>query len=258
MCPHHPRGQAGLGLKSDCPRIPPFPGTGHSRVLQKPPGPCRGLQQGQVGCKEALELGRAQEIFREPANVQISGPLHCSNTAPRCCSRADGDQFGVWWTAPLGDTTSGHLVGFMQNVKLGRSSSGVLSHSMEGCGLEVNCSWFAAAEVRKQCRAAGGSWGGTQVLAHHGARCPVWVYELTPYCLVTLHPALDGCKSLCMASAEGLGEAGAVVALQRGASYLQNLQAVEARESFSWDHGDLVSREASAVKRRASNVSTSL
>lgn len=59
-----------------------------------------------------------------------------------------------------------------------------------------------------------------------------------------------------MASAEGLGQVGVVVAVQRGVSHLQNLQTVEARESFSWDPGDLVSREASAVKRRASNAST--
>lgn len=49
-----------------------------------------------------------------------------------------------------------------------------------------------------------------------------------------------------------------MVALQKGRNYLQDLQVVEARESFPWDPGDLVSREASAVKRRASNVSASL
>jgi len=52
-----------------------------------------------------------------------------------------------------------------------------------------------------------------------------------------------------VATAEGLGEEGAVMALQRGVNYLQNLQAVQARESFPWDSGDLVSREASAVKK---------
>lgn len=56
----------------------------------------------------------------------------------------------------------------------------------------------------------------------------------------------------------GCWGAGMVVAVQRGMNYLQNLQAVEARESFPWDTGDLVSREASAVKRRASNASASL
>lgn len=66
----------------------------------------------------------------------------------------------------------------------------------------------------------------------------------------------DGCKSLLMA--RGWGEAGTGIALRGEASYLQNLQAVEARESFPWDPGDLVSREASAVKRGASHVSTSL
>lgn len=60
-----------------------------------------------------------------------------------------------------------------------------------------------------------------------------------------------------MASAKGLVEVGILVSLQRGESYLQNLQAVEARESFPWDPGDLVSGEASAAKRKASNVSTS-
>lgn len=98
MCPHCPCGQAGLRLKSDCPRIPPFPGEGHSRALQKPPGPCRSLQQGQAGCKEAAELSRAQELSTVPARVQISGPSGCSNPSPRCCIRADGGQSGVWTT----------------------------------------------------------------------------------------------------------------------------------------------------------------
>lgn len=40
---------------------------------------------------------------------------------------------------------------FMQNVNLCRFSCGVFSHSMEGFALEVTCSWFAVAEVRKQC-----------------------------------------------------------------------------------------------------------
>lgn len=58
----------------------------------------------------------------------------------------------------------------------------------------------------------------------------------------------------CVAQGAGGGD---VVAVQRGMNYLQNLQAVEARESFPWDTGDLVSREASAVKRRARNASAS-
>lgn len=120
---------AGLRLKRDCTRILPSPGAGHFRALQKPPGPCRSLQLGQAGGKDAAELGRAQE----PARVQISGSLGCSNPAPRACSGSNGAQFGVW-TPHLGDTTLGHLVSFMQTVNLCRFSG-----SMKGCALLMAC-----------------------------------------------------------------------------------------------------------------------
>jgi len=150
-------------------KIPPFPGAGHSTALQKPPGPCRSFQQGQAGCKEASELGRAQELSTAQARVQVSGASGCSNLVPRCCSREDGGQVGVWGTTHLRDTTSEHLMSFMQIVNLFRFSCGAFSHSMEGCALEVTCSGFAVAEARKQCSGAGGPWSGTQLPTHQRA-----------------------------------------------------------------------------------------
>lgn len=101
--------------------------------MQKTPWPCRSLQLGPAGGKDAAELGRAQELSLVPARVQISGPLGCSNPAPRLCSGSNGDQFGVW-TSHLGGTTLGHLVSFMQIVNLCRFSG-----SLKGCALLMAC-----------------------------------------------------------------------------------------------------------------------
>lgn len=167
-CPRCSSGQAGLRLKSGCPRIPPFTGTGHARPLQKPPGPCRSLQQGQVGCKESAELGRAQELSTAPARVQVPGPSGCSNPAPRLSSRADGAQFVVWTPHP-GVIMLRHFMSFMQNANLCRFSCGTLSRSTESCALEVTCSRFAVAEVWEQCKKVGGLPGETRLPAHQGA-----------------------------------------------------------------------------------------
>lgn len=99
-CPHHPCRQAELRLKSDPPRITRFLKADHSRALQKPPGPCRSLQQEEAGCKEAAELGRAQELSTAPARVQISGPLGCYNPAPRLQQSRWEPAWG--WTPHLG------------------------------------------------------------------------------------------------------------------------------------------------------------
>lgn len=219
LCPHHPWGRLG-SLSSDCLRIPACPG--HCRALL-------GMKRFVV---RTMSWTEHRPFAQHLQNLQVAP------AQPWHGSRADGGQLGLW-TPHLEDTTLGRFGEFYAKCEHLQT---VPEHIVTQCP-GGTCSQFVGRDTAPQSAQA--------MFASVGLTS-----DPTPPC--SFASPWDGCGSLLMASARGWGQAGTGIALQRGASYLQNLQAVEARESFPWDPGDLVSREASAVKRRASPVSTSL